>query len=133
MTFLPMTVTLLKEPQLSIRIPAAAANPTMLVVSAPRDFVAIGQSALWLFAQLANRSLQLIGNTLVGVETEDPLVVCLFDCELLLGPEAGPRVCNHARSRRCSELARGVGRVRVYHYNLVGPCDRFAGAFNIRL
>src|ERR1051325_5481953 len=122
-TFFPMTVTLLEEPQLSIRIPATAANPTMLVVSAPRDLVTIGQSALWLFAQLVNRSLQLIGGTLICVETEDPLVLCLFDCELLLRAKAGPCVSDHARSRRCSNFARRVGRVRVYHYNLVGPCD----------
>ena len=46
MPLLPSSTILLKKPQLPVRVPAAA-NPLTLVLTSPRDEVAIGKIGLW--------------------------------------------------------------------------------------
>src|ERR1043166_748148 len=76
-TLLPASFALPEESQLAIRIPASAADPPSLIVRAARDLVTIGELRFRLLLQRLDRLPEFVRHTLVGVETEDPLVLRL--------------------------------------------------------
>src|ERR1043165_2222790 len=110
-TLLPASFALPEESQLAIRIPASAADPASLIIRATRDLVTIRELRFGLLLQRLDGLQKFVRDTLVGVETEDPLVLRLFDCELLLRAKPGPRVRDYARAAGFGKLARGVCRV----------------------
>ena len=115
------------EAQLKVGVPAAAANPAPHVEGAARDAVAVGEFSFVFFAERTDARAKFFGDALVGVETEDPVVLRCTSGELLLRREAGPVALDDTRPALGGYLARGVGRVRVNDQNLVGPRDRLAG------
>ena len=69
---------------------------------------------------------QLVRDALVGVEAEDPVVLCGLGGELLLRGEARPGALDDARAALVGDLARRVGRFGIDDQHLVGPRDRLA-------
>ncbi len=131
-TLFPVALGPIEQPQLSIRIPAAAANPTILIERAAGDEKGVRQVCFRKDLKYLDHPAQFIRNSLVGVETEDPIVLCLFDRKLLLRAEAGPRIDDHSRAAVRRNVARRIGGIGVDDEDLVSPGDGFAGGLDIR-
>lgn len=114
------------EAELIVRVPTAASNPSVHVARAARYPVAVGEARFVGFAQGHDARAKLVGDALVGVKTEYPIVLRGLGGELLLHSETRPVSFDDARIASKRDLPRAVGRARVNDDNLVSPRDRLA-------
>src|SRR5690349_20399683 len=129
MTLFPADLRAIEQSQLSIRIPAAAANPAVLIERASRDEITISFRRM---LHGRDRLPQFVRHALIGIETEDPIVFRLLDRKLFLRAKAGPGVYDYSCAAAGGDVPCRVGGVRIDDYDLVGPGNGFAGGPDIR-
>ncbi len=108
-----------------IRIPAGAADPAAHHVAPARHAIDVVSGARG--QQFENFVAHLFGAALVGVQTENPIVLAGFERAVAQFAEASERHLHHARAERGGDLGGAVGAVGIDHHHLVGPqhaCDR---------
>src|SRR5581483_3517989 len=77
---------------------------------------------------------QLVRDTLVGIQAENPVVSCIVHRELLLRAVPGPVALDHAGAERASNLTCAIRGMRVNDDDLVTEADRAqAGLDPVRL
>src|SRR5712691_6448239 len=105
----PTPARAFEQPELAIRIPAAAADPTSHVERSARNAITVSQTGFVAIAQRHDRRSQLRRDTLVGVHTEDPIMRGGVCGKLFLSRKSRPGVPNHPRTTARRDLAGVVG------------------------
>src|SRR6185503_4968414 len=121
MTGFPTPPCFFKKTQLPIGIPATTFDPAALVKRTARDSIAIGQAGFRFIPKPGDRRLQLRGNALVSIQTEDPVICSLVNGKLLLGGETRPIPRENAGAAGFGDLTCLIRRAGVDNDYFVGP------------
>src|SRR5207342_2373164 len=119
----PAAAAAVEQAQDAVRIGVAVAQELAEILDQPGETVT-GRGGGAARALRLDRRTQLRADAFVGVQAQDPVVGGLFDRELFLAAETVERPRNHACTQRLGDRARGIGRMRVDHHDLVAERER---------
>ena len=114
----PAAATAVEETDEPVGVGVAMTQEAAEVVGDPR-YPPAGEARKVRCAERFDLTAQLFAHTLVGVETQYPVVAGALHCKLLLRPITGPVAFDHACAQPRGQLTCGVRGVRVHDNDLV--------------
>ena len=125
----PAAAPSVEETDEPIRISVSMAQEAAKIIGDPRHRPP-GESRKTFLPESFDFGTQVPGHTLVGVETQDPVVSGALYGELFLRAVTRPVTFNDARTAACRQLASGVGGVRVHDDDFIAEADGLQTRFD---
>ena len=108
------------KPCLPIRIPVPMPNPVAEKKRTAGHFQSSRSIRFWRKKKAVNRILELGGNLLIRIETENPGLESFFCRRIFLGDMLFPRFTENAGPVLLRNPIRPIGHIIIHHHNDIG-------------